>query len=140
MLHDVDIYMATKAQEPKKTEPTNERIDNGVTYEIVKPQISPELATTMLTANFDYIRKNFGIGKWSKCKTPEEKKKFLMNYKKLIDSMNAMGEYLWAKNPLFSHAQNVEVKPSKYMTQIKETTSVYAAKSANYQLQEYTKT
>ena len=86
--------MATKAQELKKQEQTNEHTENSVTYEIVKPEITPQLAEMMLTANFDYIRKNYGIGKWLKCKTPEEKQKFLFSYKGLIDSMNAMGKFL----------------------------------------------
>lgn len=86
--------MATKAQEPKKQEQTTEQTATQENPKPVTPNISPELANTMLTANFDYIRKNYGIGKWSKCTTPETKKEFLAKYKKLIESMNAMGEFL----------------------------------------------
>ena len=86
--------MATKAENTKKQEQTTEQTTVQENPKPVTPNISPELANTMLTANFDYIRKNYGIGKWSKCTTPETKKAFLRDYKKLIDSMNAMGEYL----------------------------------------------
>lgn len=88
--------MATKAENTKKQEQTTEQttVQENPKPVTVTPNISPELANTMLTANFDYIRKIYGIGKWSKCTTPETKKAFLKNYKKLIDSMNAMGEYL----------------------------------------------
>ena len=88
--------MATKAQEPKKQEQTTEQTATQENPKpvTVTPNISPELANTMLTANFDYIRKNYGIGKWSKCTTTETKKAFLKDYKELIESMNAMGEFL----------------------------------------------
>lgn len=87
--------MATKAQNPKEMEQTNEQKTNIVeSHTIVNPTITPDLANALLTGNFDHIRKNFGIGKWNKAKTPEEKRKLLEDYKKLIDSMNYMARWL----------------------------------------------
>lgn len=87
--------MATKAQNPKEAEPTNEQITKTEdSHVILNPTITPDLANALLTGNFDHIRKNFGIGKWNKAKTPEEKRKLLEDYKKLIDSMNYMARWL----------------------------------------------
>ena len=87
--------MATKAENTKKQEQTTEQTTVQVNPKPVNAgPIAPALADIMITANFDYIRKNYGIGKWSKCTTPETKKAFLKKYKELIESMNAMGEYL----------------------------------------------
>lgn len=59
-----------------------------------KPTMTPELTNCILTGNFDYIKKNFSISKWNKCKSKEEKQKMLSEYKKLIDSMEYLGGWL----------------------------------------------